>query len=161
VEANLKTRPGQRLDLARAQSPARFSRVRMQFRRHGVTPVRRQLLDLLGYHVNAVWHATERPAEVDFWCGLQPRPARSGPVVDECLQILPPEAVGCVDRGSAQEEPGGDPHATQCRRDDLDVRQQIVVEGDRYWKAVSTAPPERSLEKPRRRHDAIYRTQVM
>jgi hypothetical protein len=93
----------------RAQAEVWLPSLGVQLRGYSIALFWRQTLDEVRCVVNRVGRAANSWTEVE----LRQRTQLQGDgtiamAIDDCLQVLPPEAVGCADRGSAQEEGGRD-----------------------------------------------------
>jgi hypothetical protein len=138
VKADLETcgsKPGK---IARGKPSTWQLNEHAHFRGNRVELDAGEALDELRCLVNGVRDPAGDGREVEFRERPKPKWYRIT-AVSECLQILPPEAVRCVQRCAADEECGGKACTLQRWTDDVNVRPQIVVESDGDRKAVTCA----------------------
>lgn len=159
VEADLEPNRGEPVDRAGAQRSTRLAGVRARLLGHCAPALRRQALDVLCDFVNSMRDATDRGREVELRQRAQAGGTRSS-LFDDRLKVVPPERLGSVQRGAAQEEGRRKVCAPQDRSDDLDVRLEVVVERQGDRKGFAGTPLEDGVE-PGGRNDAVPPDQVL
>jgi hypothetical protein len=151
VEPDLEVHSREPLDLLGAQ--ARVCGIGPHDSLQGIlelgTVRRRQRLDLPADIVNVTAAAFAEPnrpqIEAEFHSGLE---------------ALPPKPIWTVKRRTAQKEGRRRTLRREDRRDDVQVRAQIVVEGDRDREALAGSPFEGVSQELARAHDLVVGTQM-
>ena len=125
MEADLEPSRGEPIDPAGAERSTRLASVRAKLLGHCAPALGRHALDVLCDFVNGMRDATDRRREVELRQRAQAGGTRSS-LIDDRLKVVPPEGLGSVQRGAAQEEGRREVCAPQDRSDDLDVRAALA-----------------------------------